>query len=238
MAVLRPIRVTLANLDAPRALDVPNFPTAVRAGGGSHTVTLTKTVYVGWGARSSLVVLGVARGDGAARREWRAPPLSLAAREKGSPPTARSWPTTATDVNRCRSAPPRLFGSSRPLLVLLSPRSCHPLFCHPLLRHPSLVTPSLSRHSVTLSSPGRYIDASDWRADDAADFFGFAPGKWVGLKYVGPVRVADVVYAKGKGPADGPPDEVSHQSIGRQAGRTRDTPRLWLLTSDLCVSLW
>jgi hypothetical protein len=125
---------------------------------------------------------------------------------------------------------------SRPALVI--PSFVTPSLVTPSLVTPSLVTPSLSRHSVTLSSPGRYIDASDWRADDAADFFGFAPGKWVGLKYVGPVRVADVVYAKGKGPADGPPDEVSHRSIGRQAGRTRDTPRLWLLTSDLCVSLW
>ena len=43
-------------------------------------------------------------------------------------------------------------------------------------------------HAVRLT-PTIYVDASDFRFDDAKDFFGFAPGKWVGLKNVGAVRV-------------------------------------------------
>jgi len=42
-----------------------------------------------------------------------------------------------------------------------------------------------------------YIDASDVRAVDDPDFFGFAPRKWCGLKYAGPCFVDEVVCGEG-----------------------------------------
>lgn len=57
---------------------------------------------------------------------------------------------------------------------------------------------SLGKHVVTLTSTF-YIDASDFRKVDSAEYFGLAPNKAVGLKYHGGNLICDeVVEEKGK----------------------------------------
>jgi glutaminyl-tRNA synthetase len=46
------------------------------------------------------------------------------------------------------------------------------------------VSEGSATHALTLT-PTFYMDATDFRDEDAADYFGLAPQKWVGLKYSG-----------------------------------------------------
>ena len=52
--------------------------------------------------------------------------------------------------------------------------------------------PSLGGYTITLTKE-IYVDRSDIRLEDSKDFFGFAPGKLVGLRYAFPVRVKQII---------------------------------------------
>ena len=49
-----------------------------------------------------------------------------------------------------------------------------------------------------------FIDSSDFRLQDEPDYFGMAPDKLVGLKYIGKVKCIEVVMKKGS------PSEVDY----------------------------
>jgi glutaminyl-tRNA synthetase len=40
-----------------------------------------------------------------------------------------------------------------------------------------------------------FMDASDYKDEDSADYFGLAPQKWVGLKYSGCVFAQEVIFS-------------------------------------------
>lgn len=46
-------------------------------------------------------------------------------------------------------------------------------------------------HALALT-PTFYMDASDYKDEDSADYFGLAPQKWVGLKYSGCIFAQEV----------------------------------------------
>lgn len=49
-------------------------------------------------------------------------------------------------------------------------------------------------HPLALT-PTFFMDASDYKDEDSADYFGLAPQKWVGLKYSGCIFAQEVTFS-------------------------------------------
>lgn len=86
--------------------------------------------------------------------------------------------------NHLNEVAPRVMAVLRPLKIVLTGRD--------FTTHPLTVTAldfpfdaARGNHTITLNENALYIDATDFRTEDTADYYGLAPNKLVNLKYLG-----------------------------------------------------